>query len=210
MRVFRNQYGWEQRLAQADLVNGGVDTFASLIRGRVAVVYSDPPWNPGNEKYWRRFAGENPPEDYRKFLDAWCACASACDAEHVFCEQSIIRQHRKMFFDAVDRAPSWKLPAYWMWTVQYGSPKRPNVLIHFGHKKIDTDPSWLSGEKMTRMVFMGLHLKDGDTVADPCMGLGMTSRVAHKFGLNCIGTELNPKRLDRTIDWLLKHGYQEQ
>ena len=47
-------------------------------------------------------------------------------------------------------------------------------------------------------------------VADPCTGLGMTSRMAHEFGCSFVGTELAAKRLERTIGWLLSRGYAEE
>lgn len=216
MRIFRNETTRQtQRLAVADLLSGGGETLLGMRDGRrVAVVYSDPPWNPGNEKWWRRHAGAEPPTDYNHLLDAWCACVAAFEPLHVFCEQSVNPKHRAMFTDAVARCPGWAFPLIEQWMVYYGSPgsrscSRPNTLLHFGHEPIATDPTGMSGEAMTRTVFDGLRLAPGDLVADPCMGKGMTSRQAHLHGLECIGTELNAARLDKTVAWLLKHGYRE-
>lgn len=201
----------EQRLAVADLTTDeGLATFATLLEGlTVSIVYSDPPWNPGNEKYWRRYAKASETRGYDRLLDAWCRCVVACRPEHVLVEQSIIPAHKQMLLDAIARCTGWHLPLLEEWTVQYGSPKRPNALLHFGREKLSTDPSGMHGIGMTRAVFRGLAIRPGATVADPCMGLGMTSRVAHEFGLSCIGTELNPARLERTIATLRKLGYAE-
>ena len=214
MTTFRNEeLDLIQDLAVADLLDGGGDVLAELVRGRdVAMVYSDPPWNPGNEKWWRRHAGAEPPDSYDHLLDAWCACVAACRPAHVFSEQSVNEKHRKMFTDAVDRCDGWTLPLLEEWTVYYGSGGsrsciRPNKLLHFGTQQLATDPTDLRGIKMTECVFDGLGLPARSLVVDPCMGKGMTSRVSHSHGLCCVGTELNPKRLAKTQEWLLKHGY---
>lgn len=201
-----------QRISVADLTAGGDADFAAMLDGRQAVVYSDPPWSPGNEKWWRRHAGEKPPESYDRLLDAWCRCAVAARPEHVVVEQSVKPEHKQMLLDAIARCRGWALPLAEEWVALYGSPKRPNAVLHFGHEKLTTNPSGLSGEPMTRTVFCGLRqlgaLSCG-MVADPCTGLGMTSRMAHEFGLAFVGTELNAARLDKTIGWLLSHGYAE-
>ena len=203
-----------QRLAVADLLVGSGEAFRALIPSPGILVYSDPPWNPGNEKWWRRHARAEPPIAYDQLLDAWCNCVAACCPRDVFCEQSFNAKHRSLFIDAVARCPGWQLPLLKEWTVYYGSPGsrsclRPNALLHFGSIPLTTDPSGLSGEAMTQRVFDGLALPSGTYVADPCMGKGMTSRQAHKHGCHCFGTELNAARLDYAIKWLLKNGYTE-
>lgn len=214
VRTFVHSNGPVQQLAVADLVNGGDRVFLSMTPSGIPVIYSDPPWNPGNEKWWRRHAGFDPPNGYDVLLDTWCATVAACHPEHVFCEQSFNDRHRAMFVDAVDRCPGWDLPLLEEWTVYYGSPgshgcSRPNALLHFGRVPLATDPSDLRGIHMTRCVFEGLSYPPGSTVGDPCIGKGMTSRLAHEQGWNCVGIELNGKRLDFAIRWLLKKGYRE-
>lgn len=208
-----------QRLAVTDLTKGGAETFAALLDGRRAeIVYSDPPWNPGNEKYWRRFAGEDVPKSYDALLDGWCRCVALARPDHVFVEQSVNSAHKAMLLRAVERCAGWTLPFLEEWVCQYGAPKRPNALLHFGTERLTTDPGGMSGVAMVRTVFEGLpsfRLRGSASetltlVADPCMGLGTTSRVAHIMGLSCIGTELNPKRLEVTIGRLLKSGYIER
>lgn len=211
-RTFRHPSGRVQRLAAADLLRGGVAVLLAMADGPADVVYSDPPWNPGNEKWWRRHAGEDPPRSYDAFLDAWCSVVAALAPRHVFVEQSVNPEHQGLLLRAVERTSGWRLPFRERWIVQYGHPKRPNALLHFGHPAIDTNPSELSGPELLRVVFTGIRLvsMDRPLVADPCTGLGTTSRVAHEFGADFVGTELNPKRMERTIDWLLKHGYREE
>jgi hypothetical protein len=110
---------------------------------------------------------------------------------------------------AIERNADWSLPFVREWVVLYGSPKRENVLMHFGKRPIDVDPTNLSGKALTRAVFSALKLPHGSLVMDPCMGLGTTSRMAHEFGCDCVGTELNPARLERTMATLRKLGYDD-
>ena len=199
-----------QAFAVADLLKDGPLTFARLRGDRpMAVIYSDPPWNPGNEKYWRRRAGAAVPVNYSDLLSAWCRCVVESNPDHVFCEQSVIEKHHGMLLDVIGKTPGWRWPLLKQWTVQYGHPLRPNVLMHFGSDLLRTDPSGMSGEAMTRRVFEGLHLAPGSLIGDPCVGLGTTSRIAHAFGHHCIGTELDTGRLGRTIKWILRAGYTE-
>lgn len=201
-----HQNGQVQRLACADLCTDGVEVYRSLGSSSVTVVYSDPPWNPGNEKWWRRHAGLEPPDRYDRFLNAWCDCASSCNTTDIFCEQSVNDKHRGMLLDAIQRCSTWTLPLVEEWTILYGNPRRPNKLLHFGKTKLGVDPSGMHGDSIVSCIFQALPKHT--VVADPCMGLGTTSRQAHKYGFNCIGTELNQKRLQRTIDWLIQHNYK--
>lgn len=209
--------GLEQRLAVADLLDDGVDAILRMAPSRVRIVYSDPPWNPGNEKYWRRHAGAGPPADYDNLLRRWISVAVLLGAEHVLCEQSANDKHAGMLMRALERHPGWRLALAGEWTVYYGTPgsrgcSRPNRLLHFAATpaaRLTTDPSGLRGVPMTRKVFEGFPIAPPGWVADPCIGKGMTSRLGHEFGWNVIGTELNPKRLEKTIAWLRKKGYEE-
>lgn len=190
IRMFSHASGQRQMLAVADLLGNGPSVLLSMV-DRVDVVYSDPPWNPGNEKWWRRHAGAEPPTDYNRLLDAWCGLVSRLGPKHIFCEQSFNEKHSRMMLDAVGRCATWSLPLLDQWTVYYGSPgsrscQRPNALLHFGNVRISTDPTGMSGEPMTRKVFEGLDLRPGMTVADPCMGKGMTSRQAHEWGVELL------------------------
>lgn len=208
--------GLEQRLIVGDLEKpSDREKFTSALPDQVGMVYSDPPWNPGNATYWRTHAKRGPCTDYDEFLDCWCAVVKECigrGAAHIFCEQSHNEKHRELLFCAIYRA-AWFLGLQEEWTVYYGSPgsasvKRPNTLLHFGDEPIKTDPSDMAGEPMTIRVCAGAGVPPGEWVVDPCIGKGMTSRMAHYFQWNCVGMELNQKRMDKTISWLSGRGYR--
>jgi hypothetical protein len=176
----------------------------------VDLVYSDPPWNPGNATYWRTYAKLGACRSYASFLDRLVAIYVACQhrgARHVLVEQSSNPAHHGMLLDAVHRHPEWMLPLQRVYDVLYAKPQRPNALLHFGREPLSTDPTGLASEPMTLRSLSGARPEPGTWIVDPCMGLGMTSRMAHGLGLNCFGCELNPQRLARTTAWLVKQGY---
>lgn len=215
-RTFQHSSGLVQHLAVADLLRDAGEAIVAQATVPVSIVYSDPPWNPKIEKWWRRYAGADPQTQYDDLLDAWCRCVAALKPEHVFCEQSINPRHRQMFLDAVVRA-SWTIPLREEWTVYYGGSRseiRPSMLLHFGMQPLSVNPTGLCGEPVTRKVFDGIELlsirhERSRWLVDPCMGKGMTSRMAAEYGWSCIGTELSAYRLGYTIRWLLQHGYVE-
>ena len=211
--------GLTQILLNADLEDPvTLSAVRSALPGAVSLVYSDPPWNPGNATYWRTHAGAMPCASYDRFLDAWVSVVAECQARgttDVLSEWSANDRHRQMALDAVARNLAWRLPLLEQWTVYYGSPgsasvRRPNVLLHFGRMPLTTAPTGMAGEPMTIRACAGLRLAPGSWVVDPCMGKGMTSRMAHYFGWNCVGVEINAKRLAAARAWLRRQGYQEE
>lgn len=207
-----------QLLAVADLEEQqDVENIRQLLPETVGVVYSDPPWDPGNRKYWRTHADKDHDGDYDDFLDAWCGLVGDCITDrgtrHVCTEQSFDNDDaRQMFLDAVDRTETWTLPLSDQFKVFYGSPgsrskQNPNLLMHFSDSELQTDPTGLDGEPMTIRACAGLDAPAGTWVFDPCIGKGMTSRMALYYQWNCVGTELNSKRLGKTITWLERKGF---
>jgi len=201
-----------QRLAVLDLDSAnGLARAIDLLPEAVRLVYSDPPWNPGNATYWRTYAKTgNACASYQAFLDRLVSIYVECQrrgALDVLVEQSIKPEHRGMLVAATYRNPGWALPYQGHYEVLYSSPPRPNALLHWGVSKLTVDPSGLRGEPMTRAAITGVLPSEGTWLVDPCMGLGMTSRMAHQFKANCFGTELNPARLAKTLAWLTKRGY---
>lgn len=207
--------GQTQTLACADLTRGGDTVLCDLVAGRpVDIVYSDPPWNPGNQKYWRRMAGVVDDADptrepsYQELLDAWCRAVAALRPRHVFVEQSAIPRHKSLLLATIERCRPWTLPMRGEWVCRYGHPARDNALLHLTHgEALPTAPSGLSGRQLVRTVFRGVMVGPGSLVVDPCMGLGTTSKTAHEFGADCAGIELNAARLARTTAWLECRGY---
>ena len=201
-----------QRFVEVDLDDDGnlAEVLFRWLPPAIDLVYSDPPWNPGNASYWRTYANLDACRSYASFLDRLVAIYVACQqrgARHVMIEQSSNPAHHGLLLEAVQQHYDWSLPLQRIYDVLYAKPQRPNALLHFGSGPLATDPSGLAGEPMTLRAIAGTRPEPGTWIVDPCMGLGMTSRMAHGLGLNCFGCELNPQRLARTTAWLVKHGY---
>jgi len=190
------------RLLCGDLTCGAVSTLMG--DERADEVYSDPPWGPGNQKYWHtmRERGSAPRTPWPDFLRS-------------FCES--VRDHRKLTAPVfVEMGLRWErdllaamaevgLPHVWTQRVVYGAPKLPNLLLLFG-ARVDVDVEGMGGKAMTRKVLEACVLP-GHIVLDPCTGLGMTARFADDLGAAFRGCELNPKRLDVTASLLRRrHG----
>lgn len=210
VKLTHPETGLRQILAVADLVNGGVDVFSRLVEevGKVDVFYCDPPWTPSVERTMRRRVGVLPNKSFDEFLDALVESVTRCDPSHVFFEQSWNVVHRTSLLKAVNCSTLWDLPFLDQWQVNYGSPSRSNALLHWGREYLTTDPTCWSGDAMVRRVFEGIELRKSGVVVDPCVGSGTTSRVAHYFGQNFVGTDFNAGKLERAVNWLVRRGYR--
>jgi hypothetical protein len=187
--------------------NAGDDFILQMENNRIGLVYSDPPWSGSNLKWWRRHAGLSTEVNYEQFVRRWCEMVHP--ASEIFCEQSRNPDWSNTMLAAAQDANFPPLLERWLVCYKTGNKYLPNMLFHFGKRSIEEDPSGMHGEAMTRTVFTGLpnyHL----WVADPCIGKGMTSRMADHFSMNCLGAEINPKRLEIAINWLIKRGYRHE
>ena len=161
------------------------------------IVYSDPPWGPGNLMYWRTHNKEKTRPDWRRFLDTFCGIV-ARNIEpnaHVFVEMGL-----RWVDELAETMASLEIHETQRFRVFYGNPKLPNVLWYSG-PGTTTDPSGLSGVAMTRCALEGVA-QAGSLVFDPCCGKGMTARCALRLGMRFAGVELNPKRAEVTQRWL--------
>jgi hypothetical protein len=167
---------------------------------RAPIVYSDPPWGPGNLMYWRTHNGERARPSWDDFLRLFCrvVSASAAGGAHVFVEMGL-----RWVDQLAAEMAAVGLPERNRWTCYYGHPKLPNVLWYSG-PGTTTDPSGLSGVAMTRRALEGVA-RPSALVFDPCCGKGMTARCALRLGMRFAGVELNPKRAAATRAFLDRH-----
>lgn len=165
------------------------------------LVYSDPPWGQGNLRYWRTYAGDRTVPDWTAFVATLMSVVSAVRAPggHVFLETGTRWEE-----EITDAMAAHGMHVTQRWTCMYGSPKRPNVLLHSG-APVDVDPTGMSGVAMTSLV-VGAVARRGALAFDPCCGKGMTARAAVRHGMRFSGVELNPKRMAVTEKWLAAHG----
>lgn len=200
-----------QRLAVVDLdSDDGVARAIGLLPASILAVYTDVPWDPGIATAFRTKIGLAPCRDFRALMRHLIQVYDACiirGATDILIEHSASETSHGPFLAEAEKALLGSLPMRRISTV-YGSPKRPALLFHFGHRPLSWTPQGLSGPSLVETSLRGVGgLAAGEWVVDPCIGQGMTSRVAHKLGLNCFGTELGPMRLAKTVAWLRKKGY---
>jgi len=203
------------RFVCGDIEDGALERLYSLLPERPAMVYSDPPWNAGNARYWRTQAGLGRAVDWETL---WCLIADFTQrtgAPDVWFEMSLSQTETWLQI-----VTPYLPPLVGLWQVYYGSPPtvgpyihccgRPNNIARFArHTCVPLpDMTGLKGEAVTNLAFRS-SLTDGacGIVVDPCIGKGMTARMACSHGLTCYGAELNPKRLSVTLAWFEKRGY---
>lgn len=192
------------RLLCGDITKGAVGHL--LGDEKVDVIYSDPPWGPGNQQYWHtmRERGSVPATSWSDFLTVFCeVCAMAIKPRSPVMIEMGIR-----WVDELDGAMARVgLNVRNRWTIFYGPKSKPlpNTLSLYGDRSIDIAmPSPPHGEVVTRAALAAI-VKSGDIVLDLCTGLGMTARATHRLGGVFYGTEMNTVRLARTAAWLKKN-----
>jgi hypothetical protein len=158
-------------------------------------LYSDPPWGPGNLRYWRTMNKQNVMVNWPAFLVSFSTiCAQVqgpCwvemgvrwegELQQALEQQGISVRHR--------------------WDVLYrgGSKLLPNVLLLALRKGDELsftpgDPGDRRGAALPLWA-LSHHLTVDQTVIDPCCGKGYTAAAAKKIGATFHGSELNPDRL---------------
>jgi hypothetical protein len=204
--------GLTQRLAVIDLDSeDGVARAIAMLPDEIRVVYTDPVWDARIATAFRTGAGLFPCKDFGALMDRLAQVYEACrvrGAADIFVEHSADPAKHEQFLEAASRYAFGRGPMRKIETT-YGSPKRPAILFHFGLRPPNEKIDGLSGPRLVETALRSIGgVRAGAWVVDPCIGQGMTSRVAHKLGFSCFGTELDPKRLAKTVAWLAKKGYQ--
>jgi hypothetical protein len=191
------------RLLCGDITEGAIDQLMGP--ERADVIYSDPPWGPGNQQYWHtmRARGSCPRTSWAEFLATFCQVCVRYRTPNapVFVEMGL-----RWEGELVEAMAAVGLPRQRRFRTFYGSKQKPteNVLSLFGHADADIAmPAVAHGEPVTRAALGGV-VRPGDLVLDPCTGLGMTARIAHVLGAQFRGLEMNATRLARTEAWLRK------
>lgn len=191
------------RLLLGDITTGAVMRIMGA--DRADVVYSDPPWGPGNQQYWHTYRdrGSVPRTDWPGFLAAFCESVRAARHPHapVFVEMGM---RWTADLDAAMNRVGFPLRREWEITYGPKSKPLPLRLALFGPQDIPVDLAGNThGEPVTREILRAV-VTPGAVVLDPCTGLGMTSRWTHRYGGHFRGTEMTERRLAVTEAWLRK------
>lgn len=192
----RGPKGWwyrtmpTHRIARGDVMLP--ESLERLMADRVAsLAYTDPPWGPGNLKYWRTANGEAIAPDWPLFLRLLAfQLATYCDGP-IFVEMGT-----RWVSDLEAAMARVGRPIAAMATATYGRPARPHAICLFGG-----DPAWLDGLPSecwaaTREIARRAA-RPGEILLDPCLGLGKSAGVFADAGMAVYGMELNPGRLMR-------------
>lgn len=174
---------------------------------QIYMIYSDPPWNPGNARMWRTVSKLDGASGrkvvWNNFVSRFFDVVTHTNPTHIFIEMGV-----KQTPEYITTALKAGLPSLrGVWNVFYNYT-HPNRLLYFSDANgFSGNLEGMKNEPMTRHVFEHIAKPD-EIVFDPCIGLGMTARMAHRFDMTCYGIELNPTRLGRTLMWMSKHGYE--
>ena len=170
----------------------------------IKTFYSDPPWNLGLAKAFRTKAGLSSDETEFVELMARVLELAASVRGDVWIEMG--HQHAK---HVAEWMKIYNIPWFCNFDITYADNK-PCALVYgtFSQVQPFVIPAHLRGEKIVEWALSRGTLP-GDVVLDPCLGLGMTTRVAHKLNLHVLGMELHPERLARSIDDLARLGKYE-
>ena len=180
-----------------DIEEDAIEVFVRTFNIKAEFVYSDPPWSKGNAKYWRTMAGNKRDVDIKRFWEKFCHGVLLVAPEFIFIEQGVT--HYRDFIEVAHSNNFPRLQNKWKVFYKSGNKLYENVLLFFSDYHLDLDPSGLHGLRMTDCVFNDVKDKVS-SVFDPCIGKGMTAKLAHKHDMICYGVELNRKRLNVVLD----------
>ena len=196
------------RLTRDD-IRDGLD---SLMIGQQAdVTYVDPPWGLGHEKSFYTALLKVEPDttvaqpDHEKFMDSLFSVLWKHSKNMVFVEYGL--RWESEIRDRSDKAgfihqgivdafykDGGKLRPYQVHVLS----KEPVVLTEEYYK----DASGRVGGRDVAQAVVRPFVSDGDIMLDPCCGLGNFAKVAVALNLRFYGNEFNPKRLQRTEEFL--------
>lgn len=182
------------RLAVADLVAEGVVVLDPA--EKADAIYSDPPWGPGNLKYWRTMNGESTRPSWERFTSVLSGvCATRIRPGGLVWLEMGLR-----WSDELSRImEGCSFREVLRVRTQYGHPSLPANLLCFSEHQsapVPDMPVDLRDRALVRTALSTLPVNS--VVFDPCCGLGTTARVCIELGLRFSGQELNPKRAART------------
>jgi hypothetical protein len=179
------------------------------------IVYTDPPWNPVIAKQFRKMAECKSLEvNFQELMNDFVKLLKSLkNLEFLIVEQSKKPSDQAFFFNAFDKFRPKGFANTWQSFDTFYQNKIPQAVHLFSTRYYKEDLKEIDGLKnleVNKQLFTFLKTKYSSTncwVLDCFMGQGITSRMCHNFGFNCLGFELGEKRLLKAITWLEKKGY---
>ncbi len=178
---------------------------------RADIFYSDPPWGPGNLKYWDTInkKANTDAKEYQFGFDVDLFLETVLRSAKKFSKGFVVIEYGVRWTKKVENMGQ-VLGLHHCGTTEvlYDNAKRPLDVIFFHvdePKILDLSSVYHTAEYTTvRTIFNLLGAGEGKIGMDLCCGLGYTARACIDFKMKFIGNELNWKRLDKTMTKLTK------
>ena len=178
----------------------------NLLQGRKAnVLYSDPPWNAGNIKYWatmnKKMTGEEfKPLSFEDLISTIGGIIKNHVDGYVFLEVGI-KQAPEIVSQLGDIIHNAKIHEV---LYKGGGKWTPNAVISASTQEVYNGFNLdLTGTKCDGPILpdrcLGNVATKGDLILDPFCGLGNTGKACIKWELEFRGNEFNSARLNRTM-----------
>jgi hypothetical protein len=186
----------------------GIDDLMS--NNVVDIVYSDPPWLQSHMKYWETIRLRHNPTEVRRdnqlepFLDMFFKIAITYSTNLVFVEYALKGEF--LINTHAEKAGLYR-QALIVTLYKSGSKLLPMHLHVFTKRPITLPEGYIESVSLTSGIDTVMNaikpfIVPRGTILDHCCGLGTTARAALKTGMVFRGNEINPKRLQKTIEVL--------
>lgn len=189
------------RITNLSVENSGVEElFAD--GSKAHITYVDPPWGEGNMKYWTTLmakqCGVKPAAlPFATLLQRIISLAVANTKNMVFIENGV-----KWESQVAEAMQAGGLHSVRITRIDYSEGPMSFISAAVpGASDSGYVPPRLRGVKLPTHC-IAAHALAGGVVFDPCCGMGYTAKAAVSAGMRFFGNELNPSRLEKTIEFL--------
>ena len=160
------------------------------------MIYSDPPWNTGNLTSFFTKAEKSNTHNFNDLANKIFSFVRAMKEKTCYLE--IGYQNLDIYLKEMQSI----FPFVQYWQIKYYK-KYPCYLVRGGISNIAID---YSGMDDSETPFVAMRLEECKSVADMCMGRGLTALAAYDNNKLFYGTELNKRRLAVAIDRICQRG----
>lgn len=165
-------------------------------------LFVDPPWNIGNVRTFYTKADKESPEkfDFIGFTSAFFKRIDEINPRFLFIEMG------KEFLAhyLVECGKRYKYVTFYNSTY-YGKKENKCYVIHACNEHKRKRYKELEDMDERKIIEWICHNHSYDCIGDLCMGMGLVGQNAFDAGKSFVGTELNPKRLAKLVDYV-KNG----
>lgn len=186
--------------------NGSILSIADIFNGipgymyAADMLYADPPWNTGNITCFFTKAGKKNTHVFTEFAEEVFAFVEKMKDKPCYLE--IGKQNLSLYLEKMNSI----FPCVQFWEITYYK-KHPCYLVRGGNSPVDFNFTGYDDVDTPTCAIQAEGEKI-QSVADICMGQGLTAVAAYNNNKLFYGTELNKRRIAVTIDKICKLGGQ--